>query len=123
MGGTAASGPVRPAASANAARRAATNSAPVANLCAGSLARARANTASSSGGTSARRDTDGMGAFTCAAASAVGLSEAYAKYNLAYTRFQLGNCDGVLDLLDQAEAIEGRKGPIDRLRSQAEDNC
>ena len=35
--------------------------------------------------------------------------EAYAKYNLAFTRFQLGNCDGVLDLLDQAEAIEGQK--------------
>jgi serine/threonine protein kinase len=51
------------------------------------------------------------------------LYEAYAKYNLAYTRFQLGNCDGVLDLLDQAEAIEGHKGPIDRLRKQAEKTC
>ena len=27
------------------------------------------------------------------------LYEAYASYNLAYTRFQLGNCDGVLALL------------------------
>ena len=51
------------------------------------------------------------------------LYEAYAKYNLAYTRFQLGNCDGVLDLLDQAEAIEGRKAAIDRLRTQAEQTC
>jgi eukaryotic-like serine/threonine-protein kinase len=51
------------------------------------------------------------------------LDEAYAKYNLAYTRYHLGNCDGVLDLLDQAEAIEGRKGPIDRLRAQAEQSC
>jgi predicted Ser/Thr protein kinase len=51
------------------------------------------------------------------------LYEAYAKYNLAYTRFQLGNCDGVLDLLDQAEAIEGHKKPIDRLRHDAEENC
>jgi tetratricopeptide (TPR) repeat protein len=51
------------------------------------------------------------------------LYEAYVKYNLAYTRYQLGNCDGVLDLLDQAEAIEGRKGPIDRLRAQAQQNC
>jgi eukaryotic-like serine/threonine-protein kinase len=51
------------------------------------------------------------------------LYEAYAKYNLAYTRFQLGNCDGVLDLLDQAEAIEGHKGPIDRLRKQARKTC
>jgi tRNA A-37 threonylcarbamoyl transferase component Bud32/tetratricopeptide (TPR) repeat protein len=51
------------------------------------------------------------------------LYEAYAKYNLAYTRFQLGNCDGVLDLLDQAEAIEGQKDDIDRLRAQAQENC
>jgi tetratricopeptide (TPR) repeat protein len=51
------------------------------------------------------------------------LYEAFAKYNLAYTRYHLGNCDGVLDLLDQAEAIEGRKGPIDRLRAQAQQNC
>src|SRR4029450_11732505 len=33
------------------------------------------------------------------------LAEAYASYNLAYTRFQLGNCDGVLELLDRSEAI------------------
>ena len=51
------------------------------------------------------------------------LTEAYASYNLAYTRFQLGNCDGVLDLLDRAESIEGRKTAIDRLRAQAEDEC
>ena len=51
------------------------------------------------------------------------LYEAYAKYNLAYTRFQLGNCDGVLALLDQAEAIEGRKGPIDELRKRARKVC
>jgi tetratricopeptide (TPR) repeat protein len=51
------------------------------------------------------------------------LYEAYAKYNLAYTRYQLGNCDGVLDLLDQAEAIEGHKSAIDRLRAQAQENC
>jgi eukaryotic-like serine/threonine-protein kinase len=51
------------------------------------------------------------------------LYEAYAKYNLAYTRYQLGNCDGVLDLLDQAEAIEGQKEAIDRLREQAQENC
>ena len=51
------------------------------------------------------------------------LDEAYAKYNLAYTRYQLGNCDGVLDLLDQAQAIEGAKAPIDNLRRQAQQNC
>jgi serine/threonine protein kinase len=51
------------------------------------------------------------------------LYEAYASYNLAYTRFQLGNCDGVLALLDRAESIEGRKAAIDRLRHQAEEQC
>jgi hypothetical protein len=51
------------------------------------------------------------------------LYEAFAKYNLAYTRFHLGNCTGVLDLLDQAESIEGRKSAIDRLRAQAQQNC
>jgi serine/threonine-protein kinase len=51
------------------------------------------------------------------------LDEAYAKYNLAYTRYHLGNCSGVLDLLDQAQAIEGRKSAIDRLRAQAQQNC
>ena len=33
--------------------------------------------------------------------------EAYADYNLAFTRFQLGNCDGVLELLDRSESIQG----------------
>ena len=51
------------------------------------------------------------------------LYEAYASYNLAYTRFQLGNCDGVLALLDRAESIEGPKSAIDSLRSQAQDRC
>ncbi len=51
------------------------------------------------------------------------LYEAYAKYNLAYTRYQLGNCDGVLELLDQSEAIQGHRREIDRLRKQAEKNC
>jgi tetratricopeptide (TPR) repeat protein len=51
------------------------------------------------------------------------LGEAYAKFNLAYTRYHLGNCDGVLDLLDQAQAIEGRKAPIDSLRRQAQQSC
>jgi len=51
------------------------------------------------------------------------LDEAYADYNLAYTRFQLGSCDGVLDLLDRSEAIQGQRSEIDSLRRQAEDNC
>jgi serine/threonine-protein kinase len=51
------------------------------------------------------------------------LYEAYASYNLAYTRFQLGNCDGVLALLDRAESIEGRRSAIDRLRRDAQGRC
>ena len=51
------------------------------------------------------------------------VDEAYAKYNLAYTRFALGNCAGVLDLLDQSEAIQGHRSDIDRLRARAEQRC
>ncbi|MGZ8708372.1 MAG: protein kinase domain-containing protein [Gaiellaceae bacterium] len=49
------------------------------------------------------------------------LDEAYADYNLAFTRFQLGNCDGVLDLLDRSESIQGQRAESDRLRQQAQD--
>ncbi len=51
------------------------------------------------------------------------LDEAYADYNLAFTRFQLGNCDGVLDLLDRSESIQGQRAEIDRLRQQADERC
>jgi eukaryotic-like serine/threonine-protein kinase len=51
------------------------------------------------------------------------LTEAYASYNLAYTRFQLGRCDGVLDLLNRSESIQGHRTEIDSLRAQAEDRC
>jgi serine/threonine protein kinase len=51
------------------------------------------------------------------------LDEAYADYNLAYTRYHLGNCDGVLELLDRSESIQGQRGAIDSLRQQAEENC
>ena len=51
------------------------------------------------------------------------LTEAYASYNLAYTRFQLGNCDGVLELLDRSEAIQGDRKEITSLRKQAERRC
>ena len=51
------------------------------------------------------------------------LTEAYASYNLAFTRFQLGNCDGVLELLDRSESIQGQRDEIDRLRDQAKDRC
>ena len=51
------------------------------------------------------------------------LDEAYAKYNLAYTRFALGQCTDVTSLLDQAEAIEGHRVEIDHLRKRAEKRC
>ncbi len=51
------------------------------------------------------------------------LAEAYASYNLAFTRFGLGDCDGVLELLDRSEEIQGRRSDIDRLRRDAEKQC
>jgi eukaryotic-like serine/threonine-protein kinase len=51
------------------------------------------------------------------------LDEAYAKYNLAFTRYALGDCTDVTSLLDEAEAIEGKRKEIDRLRKQAEHKC
>ncbi|MGZ4403895.1 MAG: tetratricopeptide repeat protein, partial [Gaiellaceae bacterium] len=51
------------------------------------------------------------------------LDEAYADYNLAFTRLQLGNCDGVLELLDRSESIQGQRAEIDRLRQQAQEQC
>ena len=51
------------------------------------------------------------------------LTEAYADYNLAYTRFQLGRCDGVTALLDRSERIQGRRDQIDELRAQWEERC
>jgi hypothetical protein len=51
------------------------------------------------------------------------LNEAYTEYNLAYTRFALGRCDGVLALLDRSESIQGHRSEIDRLRARAERSC
>jgi eukaryotic-like serine/threonine-protein kinase len=51
------------------------------------------------------------------------LDEAYASYNLAFTRVALGSCDGVLELLDRSESIQGERKEIERLRKQAEKDC
>jgi serine/threonine-protein kinase len=49
--------------------------------------------------------------------------EAYASYNLAFTRLALGSCDGVLGLLDRSEQVQGRRKEISRLRKEAERSC
>jgi predicted Ser/Thr protein kinase len=51
------------------------------------------------------------------------VTEAYALYNLAFTRFALGSCDGVVEMLDRSEAIQGHRGEITRLRNQARRRC
>ena len=51
------------------------------------------------------------------------LTEAYARYNLAFTRFALGSCDRVLELLDRSEEVQGGRSEIDRLRREAEKQC
>ena len=51
------------------------------------------------------------------------LTEAYASYNLAFTRRALGRCDGVLDLLERSEEVQGRRTEIDRLRRDAGRAC
>jgi serine/threonine-protein kinase len=48
---------------------------------------------------------------------------AYTAYNLAFTRFALGRCDGVLELLDRSEQIQGERKPITKLRREAERSC
>jgi eukaryotic-like serine/threonine-protein kinase len=49
--------------------------------------------------------------------------EAYADFNLAYTRFALGRCDGVMGLLARSERIQGHRSEIDELRRQWEERC
>jgi eukaryotic-like serine/threonine-protein kinase len=51
------------------------------------------------------------------------LAEAYASYNLAFTRFALGSCDGVEALLDRSEAVQGERKEIDRVRRDVERAC
>jgi hypothetical protein len=51
------------------------------------------------------------------------LVEAYADYNLAFTRVAVGQCTDVIALLDRAEEVEGHRDEIDRLREQADRGC
>ena len=51
------------------------------------------------------------------------LAEAYASYNLAFTRRALGQCEGVVDLLDRSEQVQGKRKEISRLRKETEKAC
>jgi eukaryotic-like serine/threonine-protein kinase len=51
------------------------------------------------------------------------IAEAYTAYNLAYSRYKLGNCNGVLALLDHSQAIQGHRAEIDQLRRDASQRC
>jgi len=50
-------------------------------------------------------------------------AEAFASYNLAFTRLSLGSCDGVVELLDRSEEVQGKQKEISRLRRDAERSC
>ena len=50
-------------------------------------------------------------------------AEAYASYNLAFTRRALGRCDGVIDLLNRSEQVQGERKEITRLRRETERTC
>ena len=50
-------------------------------------------------------------------------AEAYATYNLAFTRLALGRCEGVVDLLDHSQEVQGDRKEIKRLRTEAEKRC
>ena len=51
------------------------------------------------------------------------LNEAYADYNLAYTRYELGQCGEVLALLVRSQQIQGHRPEIDALRRDAQKAC
>ena len=51
------------------------------------------------------------------------LAEAYASYNLALARFSLGDCNGVAELLERSQEVQGKRKEIDRLRKQVEKRC
>jgi serine/threonine-protein kinase len=51
------------------------------------------------------------------------LTEAYADYNLAFSRFAVGRCDGVIGLLDRSQRIQGARREFDELRSRWQLRC
>jgi eukaryotic-like serine/threonine-protein kinase len=51
------------------------------------------------------------------------IDEAYADFNLAYTRYQLGDCTDVLALLDRSQSIQGHRSEINHLRKDARKTC
>ena len=51
------------------------------------------------------------------------LAEAYASYNLAVARFAVGRCDGIAELLDRSEHVQGKRKEVDRLRKDVDDRC
>ena len=51
------------------------------------------------------------------------LREAYASYNLAFTRLALGQCESVVELLDRSEQVQGKRKEIGRLRKEAKRGC
>jgi eukaryotic-like serine/threonine-protein kinase len=51
------------------------------------------------------------------------ITEAYASYNLAFSRFAVGQCNGVLGLLDRSERIQGERDEIDGLREEWRSRC
>jgi serine/threonine-protein kinase len=51
------------------------------------------------------------------------LDEAYADYNLAFSRFSVGRCDGVAGLLERSQRIQGRRSQIDDLRRRWQAQC
>ena len=51
------------------------------------------------------------------------LTEAYAEFNLANTRYHLGKCDGVIALLETSQRIQGSGVAIDNLRRDAQRTC
>ena len=51
------------------------------------------------------------------------LTEAYAEFNLADTRYHLGKCDSVIALLDRSQRIQGSGAAIDNLRRDAQRTC